>query len=359
MRRIALFLLTVAACKPQTEAPRPTGGAAPRKPKVTVAQVGTRKIHYKIEAVGSIEAAEEISIAARVPGVLDEVCFKEGDSVDPSKVLARIDLERYALQEQRARAEFDRAKAQAELAQTLYNNRLQLYEQGKKQNKNWVTEEQMKTWEVDLKKADAEVARARAELELAQRNLRDAEVRPPVPGVINRKLVSKGEYVRPETVIATMLNLSTLHVRFTVTEKEASRLKGKPAISCRPPEGEPFRAELFYVSQKADPTTRAVECKALVTGKPELRAGIYVKVTIVTEERESVVIPERAVIPSEKGFLVYVLEGTRVKAQGVDLGLRTEHGVEVTDRLAPGKTIVVDGAAGLRDGMEVEIHVAR
>lgn len=359
MKRIALMLLALAACKQQTEPPRQGGGGMQRKPKVTVAQVSTRKIQYKVEAVGSIEAAEEIRIAARVQGVLDDVDFKEGDAVDPSKVLARIDLERYALQEKRQQAEFDRAKAQAELAQTLYNNRLQLYEEGKKQNKNWVTEEQMKTWDADVKKANAELSRAKADLDLAQRNLRDAEVRPPVAGVINMKLVSKGEYVRPETVIATMLNLSTLHVRFTVTEKEASRLKGKPVITCHPPEGEPFTAELFYVSQKADPTTRAVECKAQVANKSDLRAGTYVKVTIVTEERESVVIPERAVIPSEKGFLVYVLEGTKVKAQGVDLGLRTEHGVEITDKLAPGKTIVVDGAASLRDGMEVDIHVAR
>jgi RND family efflux transporter MFP subunit len=315
-------------------------------------------MEYAVEATGSIEAAEEISIPARVSGIIDQVTFREGDAVEEKSVLVEIEVDKFKLGEERAQAELDRARATATLAETVFKNRFALYEEGRRQKKDWVTEEQMATWKADLDKAKADLERARVDLELARRSHRDARIRPPMAGVINRKLVSKGEFVKPETIVATILNVGTLHVRFTVPELEASRLSHgqEIAFSIRSAPGRTFKARLFYLSQKADPVTRAVECKAEVREPgAALRAGTYAQVRIVTGTENSIAVPERAVLHTEKGFGAFVVEGGVARARSLKLGLRVDGQVEVLEGLREGERVVVDGALTLREGLEVEV----
>lgn len=358
MRRPALLLAlaALAACKPGDQ-PRPTG-AHLRKPRVTAAPAELRDIEYAVEAAGSVEASEEIAIPAAVSGIVDAVNFKEGDAVTPRTVLLEIETEKFRLGEERAKAELDRTRAQAELAQTLYTNRLKLAEEGRKQNREFVTAEQMATWKADLEKAKAEVERARADLELARRDHRNARVRSPIQGVINQKAVSQGEFVKAETVVARILNVSVLRLRFTVPELEASRLVlGQEVLfTVRSAPGVDFKARLFHLSQKADPVTRSVEGIAEVAEKSgALRAGTFAQVRMRTGRQQGLVVPERAVLPTERGFVVFVLDGAVARARTVKLGLRLDGLVEITEGLARGETIVIDGALTLRDGLEVEL----
>lgn len=358
MRRalVLVLLFATAACKP-TEQPRPAGAVA-RVPRVKVLDAAVRPMEYAVEATGSIEAAEEISIPARVSGIIDAVNFREGDAVDETTLLVEVEVDKFRLGEERAQADLDRARAQAALSDTIFRNRLALYEEGKKQKKDWVTEEQMATWKADLDKSKAEQERARVDLELARRSHRDARIRSPIAGLINRKLVSRGEFVKPETVVATILNVGTLHVRFTVPELEASRLAHGQEIgfTVRSAPDRTFPARLFYLNQKADAATRSVECKALVLEKSDaFRAGYFAQVRIVTGRHESVAAPEGAVLHTERGPLVYVVEGKTARARPVKLGLRVDGLVEVAGGLRAGEKLVVDGALTLRDGMEVEV----
>jgi RND family efflux transporter MFP subunit len=354
-----LLLLALGACKP-SEQPKPSG-AHLRKPRVTAVPADVREIEYAVEATGTIEASEEIAIPASVTGIVDAVNFKEGDAVTPETVLLEIEVEKFRLGEDRAKAEHERAQAQATLTETLYTNRLKLSEEGKKQNKEYVTAEQMATWRADLEKAKADVGRTRAELELAKRDHRNARVRSPIRGLINGKLVSRGEYVKAETIVARILNVSTLHVRFTVPELEASRLAHGQDVTftVRSAPGRSFKARLFYLSQKADPMTRSVEGKAEVgEGIDLLRAGTFAQVRMTTGRQEGLLVPERAILPTERGFVVFALEGTTARARTVKLGLRMDGMVEIIEGLKRGETIVVDGALTLRDGVEVDLGPA-
>ena len=352
----ALVLALLAACG-KTDQPKPSG-AHLRKPRVTAAPAALREIEYAVEATGTLEASEEISIPATVSGVLDAVNFKEGDVVTPETLLAEIEVEKFRLGEERAKADLERARAQAGLAEILYTNRQKLLEEGKKAGRDFVTAEQMATWRADFEKAKADVERSKAELELAKRDHRNARVRPPIRGVIHAKLVSKGEYVRAETALARILNVTPLHLRFAVTELEASRLVlGQDVhFSVRSAPGVSFKAKLFHLSQKADPVTRNVEGKAEVTDKSDaLRAGFYAAVRMRTGRQEGICVPERAILPTERGFVVFTLDGAKARSKVVKLGLRLDGLVEIVEGLSKGERVVIDGALTLRDGVEVEV----
>ena len=80
--------------------------------RVAVAPVTIKDVTYTIEAVGSIEAREEVQVVAGVEGVVASVRFREGDAVTPSTVLATIDPERFRMLAERAKANLDKMNAQ-------------------------------------------------------------------------------------------------------------------------------------------------------------------------------------------------------------------------------------------------------
>ncbi len=355
-----VLLLALAACgggaSGNSQPGRPPGPKNP--PRVGVVELALRAVEYAVEATGTLEAAEEIEVAAGVAGLVESARFREGDAVTTETVLVEVDVERYRLAEAKARAESERARAQAKLSETVYQNRLKLHEEGRRQQKDWVTEEQMAQWRADLDRTRAEQQKAEAELAIATRDSRQASVRAPIAGVINRKAAAKGEYVRTDTVVATILDVSTLHLVLSVPELEAARLAtgGEALFQLRSTPGEWFRARLFHVGQKADSATRSVECRAEVLGRDaRLRAGTFAIVKLATETRMGIVVPERAVVPTERGFEARVVEGGKISSRPVKVGLRTDAGVEILEGLAAGDRVVTDGSSGVRDGQEVEV----
>ena len=115
MNRLFLAALLIpASCG---KAPAGPGPRAASKPKVTASLPTVQEVEFAVDAVGSVEASEEISIPARVSGPVDRVSFKEGDVVTGATTLAEIDVERFRLAEARAKAQMDRAQSQAALAE--------------------------------------------------------------------------------------------------------------------------------------------------------------------------------------------------------------------------------------------------
>lgn len=347
------FISFTEACRRE-----PQAGSTPppvrRRPKVTVAPVTAGPLAWEIETVGTFEAQEEISVAAGVAGVVTKVLFKEGDRATPDTVLCTIDEERFRLEADRARAEKARAEADLVRARNAYQQRLPLYE------KKYITEEELADLKAAVDRAVAEVDRAQAALALAEKALRDSSVRPPVAGVINSKNISTGEYAKAETVVATLVDLSSLHLRFAVPETESAHLQpgARLTFTSRLLGSTPMDAEVYWVSQTADPRTRSVECKARVVDPPAaLRPGFSGTVKVVLEHKEgAILIPSGAVLPTEKGFIAFVLEGATARERRLHLGVRTlDDRVEVLDGLAEGETLVVRGGSILRDGAEVEV----
>jgi RND family efflux transporter MFP subunit len=338
----------------QAAAQRPGGATGRRQPTVVVRPVSTRDVVYTIESVGTLEAEEEVRIPARVSGPVTKVSFQEGDPVTPQTVLAEIDPARYAL-------EYARAKAGAELATAVLHDAQQAYDQRaslRKQDPGWVSDEELRRYETALERAKADLARATTDLNLAQKNLDDSKVRPPFAGIINAKLVSTGEYVRPEGVIGTIANVRTLKLRFTVPEVDAGHIEvGQPVrFSVRAHPDREFTASIFFVSTTADPATRKVEIKARCDNPDGLlKPGFFTAVQLQAGlHHAAVMVPEEAVIPTEVGFVTYVVDQGVARQRKVEIGLRDRGEVEILKGLQPGEALVVRGGHVIADGIPVQ-----
>ncbi|MBK8010511.1 MAG: efflux RND transporter periplasmic adaptor subunit [Deltaproteobacteria bacterium] len=323
---------------------------------VDVAPVKTQPADYRIEAVGTIEAFEEVQVTSRVGGVVERVAFAEGDSVQEGNRLVFIEPKRYRLAVEAARATLARAQAEKASAELALKRRVD----ANAKSPGLVRNEDIDQARARFDIASAAEAEARSAASLAELNLRDAYVQAPVSGTIDTRIVSTGQYVQPGTKLATIVRREPLLFRFRVSEAEAERLSvGVPLTFAVRGQSGTFDARITHVAETADSTSRMVAITSEVTDKRRdvLRPGSFAQATVeVGGEREVLVISETAVRPTERGFLVFVVEGERARAQVVELGLRTANGmIEVRTGLHVDDMIVVRGGEALREGAKVRI----
>ncbi|QDE72509.1 efflux RND transporter periplasmic adaptor subunit [Myxococcus xanthus] len=368
MRRAGTLGLAVAAlalgvgCKKDAQSAQ--GGAAPAgggraaiQFPVEVAPVESRDVEYVVDAVGSVEAFERVQITARVPGAVERVLFAEGQSVKKGAVLAEIEPARYAIAVRSAEATLARARATLVEAEAGAKRRTAVNEV----SPGLLPAEQLETFEARARTAEADVAAAKALLDQAQLNQRDAYVRAPMDGVLQTRTVQTGQYVQPGIVLATLLRREPLLLRFTVPAADVSRIQpGMTArFSAQAAGGGSFTAKITHVAAAADDASRMVPVTAEVTGEDaeRLRPGAFATVAVPVDTRGgSPVIPQTAVRASERGFLAYVVEGNKARERVLELGLRTADGrVEVRDGVKPGEMLVVRGGEALRDGANVRV----
>jgi membrane fusion protein, multidrug efflux system len=329
--------------------------AASRAARVAASPVTVRDVTYTVEAVGSIEATDEVRVVAGVEGVVTTLRFQEGDAVGPSTVLATIDPERYRVQAERAKANFEKIDAQYRQAESDLRRREEL----SRQATPLISDEDVERARQEAERLRASVAEARAQYELAEQDRQRSIVRPLLAGVINSKSVTLGQHVESKDALATLVDMRSLDLRFRISEQESTRIKDGMEVrfvtASRP--GQEFKARVFHVSSTADPSTRMVECLARVRNAGGLlKPGFFAEVKADVESHLSaIVIPERAVRPTERGFVVFeVVDGKAVERQ-VSLGLRTKDGgVEILSGLGPKAVVVTDGGDVLRDGAPVQ-----
>ncbi|MFP2900470.1 efflux RND transporter periplasmic adaptor subunit [Corallococcus sp. 4LFB] len=359
---LSLAMLALApGCK--KDAPAQGGKGAGRGPTqfpVEVAAVEARDVEYAVNAVGAVEAFESVQITARVPGALERVTFSEGQVVKKGDTLAEIEPARYAIAVRAAEAALQKAQAALVEAKAGAERRAEV----NAQSPGLLPAEQLETYQARAATAQADVAAAKAVLDQARLNQRDAYVRAPMDGVLQTRTVQTGQYVQPGVVLATLLRREPLLLRFNVPAADVARITpGMPARFTVRSEGGTYEANITYVSASADAQSRMVAVTAEVTGEDarKLRPGAFATVSVPVESRgDSPVIPQTAIRPSERGFLAFVVEDSKARERILELGLRTPDGkVEVKEGLKAGETLVVRGAEALRDGVAVRVEEER
>jgi len=321
---------------------------------VEVQPVQVRSLIFTVNAVGSIEAFEKVQVTARVAGIVDRVLFAEGNYANTNQVLVEIEPERYKLAVEAAQAASEKAEASKADAEAGSKRR----EDVATKTPGLIPGEELATWRTKVRLAASDVAQAKAALNQANLNLRDAYVKAPFPGIIQTRTVQTGQYVQVGTVLATLIRRDPLLLRFRVSEREAARfhpgLTANFGMRDNPKE---YSAKIVHVDASADETSRMVAITAEIrdTQDQALRPGAFVEISVpVSSPRMAPVVPQTSMRPSDRGFLVFVVEDNVALERIISVGMRTADGfVEVLSGLTPGEMLVVRGAEALRTGVPV------
>lgn len=311
----------------------------------TAVNVGTPILaswEVTIPAVGTVTSVEGINVSAETSGVIEKILFRAGSTVEQGDILV----------------ELDKATEQANLAQAKAN--LDLAEKNLARS-----EELFKTRSI----AQAELDAARSQARAAEASVLSFEsilekktIRAPFAGRLGVKQISIGQYVTPGNAIVVLQSVDPVFIEFTLAQRELGRLREGFTVRAKV-DAYPdhiFTGRLTAISPEVDRATRNVLLQATFENADEyLRPGMFARVEVLMpDEREVLIVPIMAVHYSPTGNRIYIAEenasGQLVSQQTiVRLGETKGDFVEIIDGLSGSESIVVDGAFKLQDGTAI------
>lgn len=329
---LSLVLATMLGCG--KEAPR---AAAAPPAIVTTALVETHGWRDTIEALGTAQAKESVTLTAKVTETVNSINFQDGDLVEAGRVL--VDLS--------GRAEV----AQLQEAQAAYKEAQQQYAR----QSELVTKGTIARSQLDTQVATRDAAKARADAIRAA--LSDRVITAPFAGVLGFRQVSQGALVTPGTVITTLDDVSVIKLDFSIPEAYLGAVAVGQQVTALSPAypGREFEGTVTAIDSRVDPVTRAVSVRAeLPNADNQLRPGMLLTVRLFRPERQAIVIPEIALVQVGNGAFVYrVGADGKVSEANVRIGGRRRGEIEVVEGLAVGDRIVIDGTGKLRNGATI------
>lgn len=321
---------------------KPTGGGAGQAaPTTTVTAHEVRQSSWieSIEALGTAQANESVTLTAKVTEVVRKVRFQDGDRVSQGDVLVELTGQAEVANLREAQASLNEAQQQLARLDPLVANGT------------------IPRAQYDTQLAARDSARARADAIRAR--LAERVVTAPFAGVLGFRQVSDGALVTPGTVIATLDDISTIKLDFSIPEVLIATLSAGQSVTARSIAypGREFAGVVTSVGSRVDPVTRAVTVRANVPNPDGLvKPGMLMTVELLTQPRETIAIPELALIQVGTRQSVFRIKDDKTVEQiPVRTGSRRRGEVEVVEGLQVGDRIVLEGTGKLRAGMNVAI----
>lgn len=312
-------------------------------PVVGVVTVRAEPLQVEIELVGELRADESVVLKPEIAGVIAAVEFLEGQAVAKGDVLFRL---RDAEQVARLRE----AQARLALARDEHGRTLRLARQNA-------------AAAVQLERAAAELAVARARTQLERVELERTRIAAPFDGVAGARLVSPGERVTTDTSLVRVDAIDPLQVVFTVPEQVVPEARADAPVTVRvaPFPEQTFEGRIFFVAPSLDSANRRLALKGrLANAEGRLRPGMFARVGMKLGQRQALLVPEESVVLDGSGSFVWRLDdGDVAERVRVELGVHRDGRVEVVSGLHPGERVVSAGTHKVDAGARVEPVPAR
>jgi RND family efflux transporter MFP subunit len=323
-----------------------------RKTPVTVAQAVQERVDAIETTVGRLEATEAPVLAAETSGRVVRLFVDGGSVVKQGQVLAELDGEPQRLAVASARASVERLEA-------LLANQQRTVKRYQELRSKAVSESMLEEAIAQQSAREAELNDARARLAEAQYRLDRTRIKSPVDAIVERRLISVGDFVSPGTPVVTIVGRDRMRVVLPFPERLSGQLKPGLAVMLDQPAhpGKVVAGTITEVRPMVGTNNRAIETLVDLPADTDWPAGSSVTARLVLASREGVVVPAGSVVRRPAGDVVYVLEGDKAVEHKVTIGIRTSERAEVLSGVAAGATVVLSGAGFLTDGALVAVRL--
>ncbi|MDP3158970.1 MAG: efflux RND transporter periplasmic adaptor subunit [Reyranella sp.] len=316
--------------------------------------ISPRGLVDTVRFTGTTQPVDQTIVKARVPGRLAEVLVREGDKVTKGQVLARFEEAELQSKVNERRSALEAARADARWTSRDRSDKESLA------SRNIVSQSA-----ADLARATAEnrssmVAVAEAQLEVAVRNLNDAQVVAPFDGVVGERLANQGESLPVDGKILALLDTSHVEIAAQMPAADVVRLRvDQPATVTLEGFGDrAFTGRITRISPTTQAGSRSIPVYVEIVDRHEaLRGGLFAMGTVnVQEKSHALAVPASAMRKDDQGDFVLAIEGGALVRKPVGAVRTWSRGelVEVKG-LESGMQIVSAPLPGLRAGQRVKV----
>jgi membrane fusion protein, multidrug efflux system len=357
---------------------------------IAVEQVKQEQVRRVIEVVGTLAAADEVTVSSEATGRVIRILADLGDRVRSGQVVVELDREKlqYGLDQQRAAlarslAKYgtteseeslppidetpDVKKAAAQLgeserawkrAQELNKRSLLPRSQLEEAEARHVTDRA--AYESSLQNAKdlrADIDASRAGVRLAERHLADASIRAPFDGYIQKRLVSPGQFVQMQTPVVSLVKVDPLKLIAEVPERMGPWVKigQNVSVSVDAYPDRVIEGAISRISPAVNQQTRSFPFEAQVPNHDSLlKPGTFAHARLDSDHTDEVLTVPASAIQNRYGVnRVFAVKDGRLSTREVKLGDRLGDRVEVIEGIAAGQAVAISDVDVLADGMNV------
>jgi len=328
---------------------------------VAVRAVEERAYNLPERFVAHAEAMQEVDLLPQVDGYIREITFKEGDIVKAGQPLYVLDDERYLAVVNQRKADLAAAEAEARRTQR-YWDRMQ------KADARGITQLERDNAEAGAEKSRAAVMQAKANLVVAEYDLKKTKVMAPISGQIGKTTAHVGDYVAPSKgALARIVQIDPVRVSFPLTDRayitwrEAQKKGTNLDLRMRLllADGSVYdQAGTWDFDDNQMSLETATIMMRLSFPNPDRLLVPNSYVTLLTDYRKPPrvpCVPQQALVDlpgGNRGLFVLKADMT-VEQRPVEIKEMFEGWVPVTKGVKTGEKVVISGVSKIRNGAKV------
>ncbi len=309
-----------------------------------------------LPTLGTVRGQTEVELKFEVSGILRELTFREGDMIRRGQVLARLDDSEGRLRLEYAQSKLDTSQAQLKLAKKRLSINERLYRLGA------IIRPKMEESQIEVEQAETQVKTAQKEADLARNELTKGVLRAPQDGVMGTREVESGEYVSPQTVVATLMDVNAVFVELGIIERDIERIRlgqlVKVTVDSLP--NTPFEGRIDNLAPLIEGKSRTLTAKVKVENtQGQLLPGMFARAEVaVFEKPDALVVPTSALKDQDGDGTfesVFVVQDDMATTKPIVLGYLTTDYAEIQEGIIEGEQVITEARGNLKEGSRVTL----
>lgn len=349
------------------EAPAAPAAASAPQPQLELAAqdlltVGSTTLSRRLDVSGSLKAVNTAFVKARVAAELRTLTVREGDAVKAGQVIGQLDSTEFDWRLRQAEQQAAAARAQLEIAQRQLTNNKALVAQG------FISPTALDTSVSNEAGAQATLQAALAAVELARKSKADTTLVAPIGGLVAQRLAQPGERVPVDGRIVEIVDLSRIELEAAIAPQDLASLQlGAKASLLLDGSGDAVAASVVRINPSAAAGARTVSAYLAVAPHPGLRHGLFARGSIETGQTTALAVPLSAVRSDQaQPYAIRVRDG-RAERRVLVLGATGQPAqaagasgpwVEVKSGLDAGDQLLAGSAGLVADGVRLKLPPA-
>ncbi|MDC8011469.1 efflux RND transporter periplasmic adaptor subunit [Tahibacter soli] len=338
---------------------RGPGADANRTIPVTVVPVAVEDVALHLDALGTVQALNTVTVRPQVSGQIDSINFKEGQEIKKDEVIAVIDPRTYKSQYDQAVAKKKQDEAQLGAARSTLKRYDELIQ------RNFVAGQDLENQRHTVAQLEATVVADAAAIDNARVQLGYTTIRAPIDGLAGIRQVDVGNLVQGGQAngIVVLTQVHPINVVFTLPEQNLEFVRTLDAEPLdvvaldRSDNHQVATGKLSVIDNQIDATTGTFKLKAeFANDDNALWPGQFVNIRLkVRTIANATVVPAQALQRGPEGTYVYVVkEDSTVAMQPVKSGADAGNGkILISEGLKVGERVVTEGQFSLKPGAKV------
>ena len=359
---LVLFALVAWLLTPSKAARAPAGGrfAMGGPMPVVVAHARTGDMPITLIGLGTVTPIATVTVQSQISGQIMKIAFKEGQSVKAGDPLIQIDPRPYQVAVEQAEGALSRDRALLANAKVDLDRYQTLFAQDS------IAEQQLATQRSLVAQDEGNVRTDQGQIDAARLNLTYCHIVSPITGRVGLQQVTVGNYVTPAEPngLVVVTQLQPITVVFPLPEDDIQPLLKQMRAGATLPvtawdktnTQQLATGTLQSIDSQIDTTTGTIRLKAIFPNTDQaLFPQQFVNVVLLLDTlHNATLIPQSGVQRGAPGTFVYSVNADQtVSVRKVTLGAGDATNISITQGLAPGETVVIDGADKLKEGAKV------